>query len=488
MQGKKDYQPKLYTTFNLADKIPDNNFYKRLKAVMNLEFIRKETRKYYGKCGQKSLDPVVFIKLCLVGYFENIDSDRQLIEQSSMRMDIRYFLDYDIDEELPWHSTLSRTRQLYGQDVFAKVFKMALKLCIDKGMVGGRRQAIDSALIKANASMDSLREREIMDDADDYCNELCDHEDQGQSSQKSNIKKIEKSDKDSLYGEKNLDNQTYYSPTDPDAKISYKPGKPRKLNYLGQVSVDTNHHVITHIQSDTADKKDSQCLGKVLENTQKNLSSEGLIVEEILCDGNYSSGEVLKNLDEKGISGFIPNFGRYKNKREGFSYHPNQDYYKCSQGKILPFKKIISNSRGKFFREYRSSYKDCKQCVLRTTCIGKSAQKQIIDSIDKPYFDRMHEKMETPHAKYLMKLRQSTVEPVLGTLIEYGGLSKIRTKGIEQADKCMIMAATAYNLKKWMKFVNKKAVSVTNVINENIELLFRLFGIQIHVKGCTISC
>ena len=63
----------------------------------------------------------------------------------------------------------------------------------------------------------------------------------------------------------------------------------------------------------------------------------------------------------------------------------------------------------------------------------------------------MHEKMETPHAKYLMKLRQSTVEPVLGTLIEYGGLSKIRTKGIEQADKCMILAATAYNLKKWMK-------------------------------------
>ena len=89
MQGKKFYQPKLYTTFNLAEKIPDNNFYKCLKVAIDLEFIRKETRKYYGKCGQKSLDPVVFIKLCLVGYFENINSDRQLIEQSSMRMDIR---------------------------------------------------------------------------------------------------------------------------------------------------------------------------------------------------------------------------------------------------------------------------------------------------------------------------------------------------------------------------------------------------------------
>lgn len=65
-----------------------------------------------------------------------------------MRLDIRYFLDYDIDEDLPWHSTLSRTRQLFGQEVFRYVFKMALKLCIDKGMVAGKRQAIDSALIK----------------------------------------------------------------------------------------------------------------------------------------------------------------------------------------------------------------------------------------------------------------------------------------------------------------------------------------------------
>jgi hypothetical protein len=78
-----------------------------------------------------------------------------------------------------------------------------------------------------------------------------------------------------------------------------------------------------------------------------------------------------------------------------------------------------------------------------------------------------------------MKLRQSTVEPVLGTLIEYGGLRKIRTKGIEQANKCMILAATAYNLKKWMKFINRKAVSVTNVINDNIEILFRLLGFYI---------
>jgi transposase len=114
------------------------------------------TRPYYGDSGQKSIDPVVFFKLCLVGYLENIISDRKLIQHSSMRLDILYFLGYDIDEELPWHSTISRTRQLYPETVFEQVFTKVLTMCVDKGMVSGHTQAIDSAPIKANASMDTL--------------------------------------------------------------------------------------------------------------------------------------------------------------------------------------------------------------------------------------------------------------------------------------------------------------------------------------------
>jgi len=111
---------------------------------------------YYGDKGQKSIDPIVFFKLCLVGYLENIISDRALIQHSSMRLDILYFLGYDIDEELPWHSTISRTRQLYPETIFEQVFTKILSMCVDKGMVSGHTQAIDSAPVKANASMDSL--------------------------------------------------------------------------------------------------------------------------------------------------------------------------------------------------------------------------------------------------------------------------------------------------------------------------------------------
>ena len=172
MQGKKDYTEKLFTQFQLSDRVPKHNFYRRLKATLDLSFIRNATQAYYGSEGQQSIDPEVFFKLILVGYLENLNSDRKIIDHARMRLDVLYFIGYDIDEELPWHSTLSRTRQLYGEEVFLQLFQKVLSLCVSKGMVGGKRQAIDSAYIKANASMDSLLEKEVLEDATQYSEEL----------------------------------------------------------------------------------------------------------------------------------------------------------------------------------------------------------------------------------------------------------------------------------------------------------------------------
>jgi len=91
MQGKKRYQEKLFTRFQLSDRFPEENFYRRLQQGLSLDFLYEQTKCYYGDCGQKSIDPVVFFKLCLVGYLENIISDRQLIQHCSMRLDILFF-------------------------------------------------------------------------------------------------------------------------------------------------------------------------------------------------------------------------------------------------------------------------------------------------------------------------------------------------------------------------------------------------------------
>ena len=434
MQGKKTYQEQLFTSFQLSEHIPQDNFYRRLKDLLEMQWLYKTTRKYYGAEGQASIDPVVFFKLILIGYLENQASDRKIVSMASMRLDMLYFIGYNIDEALPWHSTLSRTRQLYGEEVFRQLFRQVLKQCIEKGMVAGRRQAVDSVFVKANASMDSLLEREILEDADAYTESLKEDEDQQGTSHKPQP-----------------GNNTHYSSTDADARIATKPGKPSQLNYLAQVSVDTGCHVITNIEAHHANKRDDACLAAVIDNTTNNLQPEGLLIEEIIADTNYSSGTVLQYLEDKNITGYIPT-GAYKKDREGFEYDEQNDEYVCPQGNKLVYKKDVLGRAGRYKKVYYSSSKDCSQCSLRSQCIGKSSIKKITITMDKPLYDKMQARMETPKGKRMMKVRQSTVEPVLGTLVNFLGMKRVNTIGIKQAGKCMLMAALAYNLKKLLKF------------------------------------
>jgi hypothetical protein len=94
-----------------------------LKQAIDLTFLYETVKPYYGKCGQKSIDPIAFVKLMLVGHrfgdpIRKLTSDRAIIRGCQLRLDILYFLDYELGEALPWHSTLSRTRQRLPEKVF----------------------------------------------------------------------------------------------------------------------------------------------------------------------------------------------------------------------------------------------------------------------------------------------------------------------------------------------------------------------------------
>jgi hypothetical protein len=278
-----------------------------------------------------------------------------------------------------------------------------------------------------------------------------------------------------------VSNHTHYSTTDPDARVSVKPGKPRQLNYTAQVSVDTVHHVITQIQTDYADKKDSQCLPSLVNNTIGNLQQEGLQIEEVYADAGYSSGEALKSLEENNIIGYIPNFGQYKPSREGFTYDKDNDRYICSDGKYLPFKKLITTSLGYKMKVYRSSSKDCKSCSLRSVCIGKSDFKKIDDTIDKHLYDKMHARLQTVNREKIRQLRSSTVEPVLDTLVNFLAMRRVNTRGIKQAAKCILMSAIAYNLKKLLKWEHRKINTAVIAMKRAGKSLCLYFSTLLHL-------
>jgi hypothetical protein len=221
-----------------------------------------------------------------------------------------------------------------------------------------------------------------------------------------------------------------------------------------QTAVDISSHVITNVEAHLADRRDSECLAQVLQNTIANLSEQELQVEEIACDAGYSSSKALKACIDQNITAFIPNFGQYKPSREGFLYDEENDRYTCTaKGVHLPYKKTYGDKKGYYKKQYRSSAKDCGHCPLRTTCIGGRADyKKIEDTVDKHLYDQMHERLQSSYAKKMKKLRQATVEPVLGTLINFMGIRRIWTRGLKSANKFMLGAAIAYNLKKWLNY------------------------------------
>ena len=157
----------------------------------------------------------------------------------------------------------------------------------------------------------------------------------------------------------------------------------------------------------------------------------------------------------------------------------DKDQYECTRGNktVLPLKKQGPNSNGYIMKTYRSSELDCRDCPMRKICIGEKTKfKKIDTSIHKPLYDAMHNKLKAPYSKRLLRKRSSTVEPVLGTLLNFLNLKRVITRGIKQANKHVMMAALTYNLKKFLKFISKKAsTKVQAMVGDHHDLLKRHF-------------
>jgi hypothetical protein len=185
---------------------------------------------------------VVFFKLVLVGRLENLVSDRRLVEHCALRLDILFFLGYELDEELPWHSTVSRTRQLFPTAVFERLFDHVFAQCVARGLVAGDTQAVDSAPVKANASLDSLCEKHAAGnnapprapgDREKGAPWVPAVTAPAHHLRREAARQAKRRAEPGPLGAQHekarlLSNKTHYSPTDPDARISIKPGKARR--------------------------------------------------------------------------------------------------------------------------------------------------------------------------------------------------------------------------------------------------------------------
>src|SRR3954449_3521986 len=144
---------------SLEDLVPAGNFYRHLEAKLDLGFVRDLVRDTYKECGRPSVDPRVFFKLQLVRFFEGLRAERELIRVAADRLSVRWELGYDLDEELPDHSSLTRIRKRYGLAIFRRFFDGMVERCREAGLSWGTELYCDATPVHANASLDSNRPR-----------------------------------------------------------------------------------------------------------------------------------------------------------------------------------------------------------------------------------------------------------------------------------------------------------------------------------------
>jgi len=159
MMGKKERHFAPLINVSVEQLVPQDHFYRHVESTLDLSFVREFVQTTYACGGRPSIDPIVFFKLQLVLFFEDIRSERLLMRHAADRLSIRWFLGYDLGELLPDHSSLTKIRTRYGLEVFRRFFEAIVEQCQDAGLVWGRELYVDGTKVAANAGKESVKPR-----------------------------------------------------------------------------------------------------------------------------------------------------------------------------------------------------------------------------------------------------------------------------------------------------------------------------------------
>jgi transposase len=162
MMGRQSpYQYKLFLKgFNLERRIRQDHILRKILERVDFDFIYKEVQETYGLNGNVSVPPPVILKMMLLLILYNVRSERELMLTIPERMDWMWFLGYDLDDEIPDHSVLSKARARWGVGAFRRFFERIVGQCVEAGLVEGSKLFVDASLIQADASNNSVVDRE----------------------------------------------------------------------------------------------------------------------------------------------------------------------------------------------------------------------------------------------------------------------------------------------------------------------------------------
>lgn len=407
MGQQKDYQNKLFITgFNLDKRVPKDHILRKIEKQIDFNFIYKEVKHTYGSKGNVSVPPPVILKLMLLLFLFNARSERELMETLPLRLDWLWFLGYDIEDDIPNHSVLSKARTRWGVHAFKRFFDIVLMQCAEAGLIDGNKAFIDSSLMDADASNNSVVN---MHDINRYL--------------KKSYRRLEER-LDDFRGQKStLINKKHVSTTDPDASVT-RYGKSRpKLRYKTHRVVDEKNEIITATKVTPGSVDDGAALKEMIDIHQENTGTKP---DTIVADTKYGTIDNYLHYYDEGIKTHIPSveeshrgYGSKKGifTKEEFTYKPDEDIFICPMGEILTKRKYKKKRK---HYEYKASPKACNKCDIKDKCTRSKSGRTLKRHERQDELDGIVERAKSKESKKDLKTRQHLSERSFARSTRYG--------------------------------------------------------------------
>ena len=465
MGYQPDFQPKLfYHQINLDQRVPREHILRKIEQKIDFNFIYKEVKDAYGDNGNVSIPPPVILKMMLLLILYNIRSERELMETIPMRLDWLWFLGYDVDSEVSNHSVLSKARARWGVEAFKIFFERIVWQCVEAGLVDGRKIFVDSSLVDADASNNSVIDTQSL--------KIHLHE---------NYKKLEarleeaggSSDASGRYVKQN---SRYMSTTDPDAAIVNR-GKP-KLTYQVHRAVDGRSEVITATETTAGDVNEAHVMVPLLEGHHTNT---GVMVESVVGDSKYGTIDNFLACHDLGVQAHLPDLGKFSTKRkerlkifseDRFEYDSQSDTYRCPAGNQLKPKSLHLNRQS---RDYAAPKKICAACDLREQCTKNKSGRTIKRHLRQEELDKMREASRSAQAKRDIKTRQHLMERSFARGTRYG-FDRARWRGLWRVGIQEYLISAIQNIQVLLKYGHPLKRSLATMADPVKGTLTKLIG------------
>jgi len=441
-QLKRD-QEQLFYSFRLDEVVPDDHLARAIAAVLDLSWVYAELASYYPKIGRPSIDPVLMIRMLIVGYVFAIRSERALCREVQVNLAYRWFCGLSIEDKVPDHSAFSRARnERFGDSaIFRSIFERVVDACIGAGLVGGEGFAVDASLIAADAN----KRRSVP--GSQWNKEL-----DAQQVSRATKEYLGTLD-DAAFGAASEVTPKFVSPTDPAAQWTGAMRGPAFFAYADNYLIDVKFGIIMDVEASRAIRQAE--VGASQAMIERTEACFGIKPAWLAADTAYGSAANLDWLvNQQGIAPHVPVIDKSQREdgtfsRDDFIYDETRDTYTCPAGKTLA---TTGNVGVDHTFRYLGSVPECRACPLKAKCCPNMPARRIKRDVNEAARDVARALAKTEAFAQSRRDRKK-VEMLFAHLKRILRLDRLRLRGPSGAQFEFTLAAIAQNLRRLAKLV-----------------------------------